>query len=373
MGYGGLRGAVGLALAIAVTHTPGFSQADGERYLFHIGGVAALTLLINGVLGAWVLTKLGLLDTTRAQQRAILEARQEVILQMGNQYKTLSAHSMYSLHNKQAMRTVMDNIEKQVNPMTFSLQATITKADAVDDRFLAVMRTAFLNCLTQEYWNLIHIGMLPMEDANRLLHSTKAAIDDASTTLTTYDKLKESFEQTSVLDRVAERIFGEHKKVNTKHMLTCTLAFIEAHRRAEKKVFGIFGDGEGVDCAEEEELEKEVAAQVEGAENHVQEVTMSTKEKTDTVTDLIAVALKTACVGVVGSMQKKGLIAPADAKEIVADIEKAVESLGAAQNPLNRMLSRSGLRKSDSGESSSKKSGNTDIADIEADIKIGAS
>ena len=206
-----------------------------------------------------------------------------------------------------------------------------------------------------------------------MLHSTKAALDDASTTLTTYDKLKESFEQTSVVDRVAERIFGEHKEVNTKHMLTCTLAFVEAHRRAEKKVFGIFGDGEGVDCAEEEELEKEVAAQVEGAENHVQEVTMSTKEKTDTVTDLIAVALKTACVGVVGSMQKKGLIAPADAKEIVADIEKAVKSLGAAQNPLNRMLSRSGLRKSDSGESSSKKSGNADIADIEADIKIGAS
>lgn len=48
MSYGGLRGAVGLAMAMAVALNDKFHGADGERFLFHVGGMALLTLAING-------------------------------------------------------------------------------------------------------------------------------------------------------------------------------------------------------------------------------------------------------------------------------------------------------------------------------------
>ena len=49
MGWGGLRGAVGLAMAIAVAHTDQFHGEDGERFLFHVGTVwrALLTTSSN--------------------------------------------------------------------------------------------------------------------------------------------------------------------------------------------------------------------------------------------------------------------------------------------------------------------------------------
>merc|ERR1719183_379322 len=56
MTWGGLRGAVGLALAIQVyndraphvdTDVPQIRVADGRRVLFYVGGVALLTTIIN--------------------------------------------------------------------------------------------------------------------------------------------------------------------------------------------------------------------------------------------------------------------------------------------------------------------------------------
>merc|ERR1740115_661786 len=57
MTWGGLRGAVGLALAIQVRINQAendngvkqISDMDGKRVLFYVGGIAAMTLCINAV------------------------------------------------------------------------------------------------------------------------------------------------------------------------------------------------------------------------------------------------------------------------------------------------------------------------------------
>lgn len=55
--------------------TPLRAGADGERFLFHVGGMALLTLVINGTTGAKLLKVLGLLDQSPAQARHISDAR----------------------------------------------------------------------------------------------------------------------------------------------------------------------------------------------------------------------------------------------------------------------------------------------------------
>ena len=54
MVWGGLRGAVGLALAISVKSTIS-DTVNGDRVVFHISGLAFLTLIVNGTTSGLVL------------------------------------------------------------------------------------------------------------------------------------------------------------------------------------------------------------------------------------------------------------------------------------------------------------------------------
>ena len=66
MAWGGLRGAVGLALAIIVDHDPSVSYVDGSKVIFLVGGIATLTLVVNGTTCGWVLGRLGMMDTPKS-------------------------------------------------------------------------------------------------------------------------------------------------------------------------------------------------------------------------------------------------------------------------------------------------------------------
>jgi NhaP-type Na+/H+ or K+/H+ antiporter len=57
--YGGLRGAVGLALALMVFHEE-FNEEIKEMVVFHTAGIATLTLLVNGTTTGYFIGKFGL-------------------------------------------------------------------------------------------------------------------------------------------------------------------------------------------------------------------------------------------------------------------------------------------------------------------------
>merc|ERR1719158_2137466 len=91
MTWGGLRGAVGLALAIqvAINRADGkLSEETGRRVLFYVGGIAALTLCVNATTCPALVRKLGLTKTPQARQamlqrihkqlRPLVEQRQPV-------------------------------------------------------------------------------------------------------------------------------------------------------------------------------------------------------------------------------------------------------------------------------------------------------
>ncbi|CAK0859427.1 unnamed protein product, partial [Prorocentrum cordatum] len=77
MTWGGLRGAVGLALAIQVSIDRAaddsghehISEEDADRVLFYVGGVALLTLIINATTCPSLVKKLGLTKTPEAKMK----------------------------------------------------------------------------------------------------------------------------------------------------------------------------------------------------------------------------------------------------------------------------------------------------------------
>jgi len=74
MTWGGLRGAVGLSLAIQVQTDRAegeINEMDGQRVLFYVSGVAALTLLINATTCPLLVQRLGITQLPRAKKQVL--------------------------------------------------------------------------------------------------------------------------------------------------------------------------------------------------------------------------------------------------------------------------------------------------------------
>merc|ERR1719199_1623743 len=68
MGWGGLRGAVGLALALVVARDMDIEKEVGILILFHVSGIAALTLFVNACTCKPLVEALGLTERHRLKQ-----------------------------------------------------------------------------------------------------------------------------------------------------------------------------------------------------------------------------------------------------------------------------------------------------------------
>merc|ERR1719207_450044 len=78
MVWSGLRGAVGLAMAIIVDREPAVPTQMGSRVMFHIGGLAALTTIINATTSAPLLRFLDPTRTTEMKQRCLSMIEYEI-------------------------------------------------------------------------------------------------------------------------------------------------------------------------------------------------------------------------------------------------------------------------------------------------------
>ena len=73
--FGGLRGALGMALALVVENadkSDTLPSAEASRVFFYVGGIAALYLLINATTATWVLDKLGLVNTDSIEKELVI-------------------------------------------------------------------------------------------------------------------------------------------------------------------------------------------------------------------------------------------------------------------------------------------------------------
>lgn len=71
--WGGLRGALGMTLALMVSYTPAIPESIRSQILFFTAGIVTLTLSINATTMRWLLKKLGLINVPTA--RLIMESR----------------------------------------------------------------------------------------------------------------------------------------------------------------------------------------------------------------------------------------------------------------------------------------------------------
>jgi hypothetical protein len=195
MVWGGLRGAVGLALAIVVDrelNTPGGLMYDplaGTLILFHVGGVATLTLLINAPLSPWVLRSLGMMDVdSEAKKIMRMNVRQRVVAKAKEAYAKHVDEPRFQGHDEEQVKKLCPMLgedaaaphasaadEDAHSRAARAWKSVLPKADANtrretpsavdmernDQALLKHLRHVFLSVVRTSYWEYLEQHLLP--------------------------------------------------------------------------------------------------------------------------------------------------------------------------------------------------------------------
>jgi len=242
---------VGLAMAIMVDLDPGIEYVRGSRIMFHIGGIAALTTLINASTMAKLMSLLGVIKTNKLQQQTISDLE----VSMGNNVRAL-----FDSHLKSRVEDDVrfngadpDLVTAWVPVLQFgpsNLQDAKEWTAKEERQRFTLYRQIFLNVLSKEYWDAINDGVLPRKSGvtQVLLASTSEARDTASERLDDWHVVERIFAErrparwTQKLIQTVSCPFAE--KTDNQRICQAMLSFIKAHEHAQEHVPLYFGKGD---------------------------------------------------------------------------------------------------------------------------------
>jgi hypothetical protein len=197
MTWGGLRGAVGLALALVLRGSlergndcsPAAPieacDPNGMRVILMVSGLAALTLIINGVSSGPILKWLDMISDTPAKKTLLEKIRLDIAKSLREEaVEMVNAHGEHS-HPEQNIQ----QLRQHVSIMRAENEHRDTSSSLIEDWtqkladsnvcFTSMLRELFLSALLQQYWEQIKVGRLPRKSvaAHKLLVSVHSTID----------------------------------------------------------------------------------------------------------------------------------------------------------------------------------------------------
>ncbi|XP_062603630.1 sodium/hydrogen exchanger 10-like [Saccostrea cucullata] len=196
MTWGGLRGAVGLALALQVAHHDEIdSETVGIRVLIHVSGIVFLTLLINATTCSALLKALGMSDISPAKKmsmanslRFMQDMREKTLNMLKSDRfladadwdvveKSCEIEDPYKTTEEEA--DVEDSLDIRPNSICpecdAKLPAQYTRKELREMTNEAVLR--MLKAEKMSYWRQFEQGMLSREAVRKLHDCTDVAAD----------------------------------------------------------------------------------------------------------------------------------------------------------------------------------------------------
>jgi sodium/hydrogen exchanger 10/11 len=186
MVWSGLRGAVGLAMAIIVDREPDVPTQMGSRVMFHIGGLAALTTIINATTSAPLLKYLDLTSTSEVKQMCLSNMSVKIADDIRLQFEEkMENHDDVRCQgaNEHIVRAMVPALTKRISAVRNIYSSNEETSLADDPSYVAsvseIYRRIFLQVVKTHYWEAIEDGMLPKcgPTARVLLESVEEALD----------------------------------------------------------------------------------------------------------------------------------------------------------------------------------------------------
>lgn len=276
MSWAGLRGALGMALALIVNGERSeehLHKNDSDRLFFFVGGIAALTLIINATTSKLVLEKLGLLKLDTPDKILVMEQikkrlRGRLMKQVKHLQKDLHIDDINDITKHNTLLSVPDDLRgskterslsvTQANERSFSKRNS--QSSLMND-LLAYVRTVFLEIVRVEYWKRIEDGRLPRQAyaTQTLLYSIDNALDRVhKTRLRDWKWLKFEMQTSLPVAYFAYFVQKYCSPTSKFHTILDVIEsrdeefrvyvlsnFIECHEAAQKKIFRFMGEEEG--------------------------------------------------------------------------------------------------------------------------------
>jgi len=164
MWWGGLRGAIALALALIVEATPIIPEAVREQFLFLAAGIVTMTLLINATTMKAYAEKLGLLKLSDSKIYVVETAKEYVHQQTVNSIPTLEKDRFFKKVNWAAVQSYL--------PQKSKLEELSPISDSTEE-----LRRRILEKEKSSYWSQFKEGMISAGGYNLLVSEINEIID----------------------------------------------------------------------------------------------------------------------------------------------------------------------------------------------------
>jgi len=262
MVWSGLRGAIGLLMAVLLDQETSINELQGSQVLFHISGFATMTLLINGTFAPLVLQSLGMMATVEEKEKMLGEVWNAV----AQRSKTQMQEVMNEESSKELTKEVPESWLKKMVPSLSeaALPASTGSAKEVNPTILNQLRQALLRTTRSIYKKMFEHGAVSRTspEAVILLASLDEACVDTEEGLKEWELLGDMLGLDSEEKTRGRGVSFSFKSLagrpDLQERCVCAiLLYINAHEQACSEVQKWFGADMTADSPEEIELQKE--------------------------------------------------------------------------------------------------------------------
>ncbi|KAJ9470075.1 Sodium/hydrogen exchanger 7 [Diplonema papillatum] len=171
--WGGLRGAVGLALTLLVEHDTKIRCELGDlgtKFLFHVVGLVFLTLVINGITCQFLVGYLKLADASDTTKRLVNRCYKDMITNQHNSISSLKLNHALTDVNWQLVNKYTHDEMK--SPFAGDVALISEEADPQESA-----RLAYLKLLKSDVWEQYEHGFIINDTIPRVLKFIETAKD----------------------------------------------------------------------------------------------------------------------------------------------------------------------------------------------------
>jgi NhaP-type Na+/H+ or K+/H+ antiporter len=210
MAWTGFRGAVAIALSLIVQHhyyEEWIPREDRDRVFFYVGGIAALTLLVNATTSQWILELAGLHNNSNPDKPLVIkQIKDRLVDRLSHDVeaiqRSLKITSAEEISKYNSLLTLQPESVHEVMLNLSHHGAAVLGLDEseVSAELLGYIRHVFLEMVRANYLQAISDGKLPrLSSATQsLLHSLDIASNDINKGLKDWDVLEKQLDQPSL-------------------------------------------------------------------------------------------------------------------------------------------------------------------------------